>query len=210
MTISYPLSLPTASGIASVSLRAVNAVAISESPFTFKQQIVAHSGQRWEAEVTMPPMKRADAEQWISFLVSLRGVKGTFLLGDPSASSARGSASATPGSPLVNGSGQTGDSLTIDGCPTSATGYLKTGDYIQLGGGSSATIHKVLSDVNTNSLGQATIDIWPDVRNAPSDNAIVVVGDAKGLFRLSSNSTEWSIDQASIYGITFAALEAIV
>jgi hypothetical protein len=68
----------------------------------------------------------------------------------------------------------------------------------------------VLSDVNTNSLGQATIDIWPDVRNAPSDNAIVVVGDAKGLFRLSSNSTDWSIDQASIYGITFAALEAIV
>lgn len=210
MAISYPLTLPTASGIAQINLRAVNSVSISESPFTFKQQVISHTGQRWEAEVSMPPMQRADAEQWISFLVSLAGVKGTFLLGDPNASTPRGSASTTPGTPVVNGASQTGDSLTIDGCPTSATGYLKAGDYIQLGGGSSATLHKVLTDVDTNASGQATLDLWPYIRTAPSDDATVVVSNAKGLFRLASNQTDWSINNAAFYGITFPALEAIV
>lgn len=210
MTISYPLTLPTESGIATINLRAINAVAISESPFTFKQQVIEHSGQRWEAEVAMPPMLRADAEAWVTFLVSLRGVKGTFLLGDPLGATPRGSASITQGTPVVNGAAQTGDSLTIDGCPNSATGYLKAGDYIQLGGGSSATLHKVLSDVNTNASGQANLDLWPSIRTAPADNATVVVTDAKGLFRLASNQTNWSINEASIYGVNFAALEAIV
>lgn len=210
MAISYPLSLPTASGIARVNLRAVNAVSISESPFTFKQQVIAHTGQRWEAEISMPPMQRADAEQWISFLVSLNGVKGTFLLGDPNASTARGSASTTPGTPVVNGADQTGDSLTIDGCPASATGYLKAGDYIQLGGGSTATLHKVLTDVDTNGSGQATLDVWPYIRTAPADDATVVVSDAKGLFRLGSNQTDWAINEAAFYGVTFPAVEAIV
>lgn len=210
MAISYPLTLPTASGIAQINLRAVNSVSISESPFTFKQQVIEHTGQRWEAEVSMPPMQRADAEQWISFLVSLAGVKGTFLLGDPSASTPRGSASTTPGTPVVNGAGQTGASLTIDGCPTSATGYLKAGDYIQLGGGSSATLHKVLTDVNTDASGQASLDLWPYIRTAPADDATIIVSDAKGLFRLASNQTDWSINNASIYGVTFPAIEAIV
>lgn len=210
MAISYPLTLPTASGIAKINLRAVNSVSISESPFTFKQQVIAHTGQRWEAEISMPPMQRADAEQWISFLVSLNGVKGTFLLGDPNAATPRGSASTTPGTPVVNGASQTGDSLTIDGCPVSATGYLKAGDYIQLGGGSSATLHKVLTDVDTNDSGQATLDLWPYIRTAPDDDATLVVSNAKGLFRLASNQTDWSISNASIYGVTFPALEAIV
>jgi len=210
MAISYPLTLPTASGIAQINLRAVNSVSISESPFTFKQQVIEHTGQRWEAEVSMPPMQRADAEQWISFLVSLAGVKGTFLLGDPSASTPRGSASTTPGTPVVNGASQTGASLTIDGCPASATGYLKAGDYIQLGGGSSATLHKVLTDVNTDASGQASLDLWPYLRSAPADDATIIVSDAKGLFRLASNQTDWSINNASIYGVTFPAIEAIV
>jgi hypothetical protein len=210
MTISFPLTLPTATGISSITLRAINAVAISESPFTLKQQVVAHTGQRWEAEVTIPPIKREQAEVWVSFLVSLQGVRGTFLLGDPANATPRGSASSAPGTPLVNGASQTGDSLTIDGCPASATGYLKAGDYIQLGGGSTATLHKVLQDVNTNGSGQATIDLWPYIRNAPSDNSTVVVSNAVGVFRLGSNETNWTIRDAAIYGITFPAIEAIV
>lgn len=210
MAISYPLTFPTATGVARINLRAVNAVAISESPFTFKQQVVAHTGQRWEAEVSIPPIKRETAEVWVSFLVSLQGVKGTFLMGDPIAATPRGSASSAPGTPVVNGADQTGDSLTIDGCPASATGYLKAGDYIQLGGGSAATLHKVLQDVNTNGAGQATLDLWPYIRNAPADDATVIVSNAKGLFRLGSNQTDWTIGEAALYGITFPAIEAIV
>lgn len=209
MAISYPLAFPTNKGVASITLRGVNAVSISRSPFTFKEQVISHQGQRWEAEITLPAMKRDLAETWNSFLLSLEGQRGTFLMGDPNGATARGSASTTPGTPVVNGSGQTGSSLAVDGLPASATGYLKAGDYIQLGGGSSATLHKVLKDVSSNASGQASIDIWPGVRVAPSDGATVVVANAQGVFRLASNQSDWSINTNAFYGITFAAIESV-
>lgn len=209
MAESYPLALPTHTGIARVRLLARDVVGVSTSPFNFKQQVYRHQGQRWEADISLPPMQRADAEQWAAFLLRLRGTYGTFLLGDPLNATPRGSASATPGTPVVNGASQTGDELNIDGLPLSATGYLKAGDYIQLGSGDTASLHKVLEDVNSDGSGEATLNLWPKVRTAPSDNATVVVSGAKGVFRLSSNETSWDIDQASIYGITFGAVEAL-
>ena len=92
---------------ANITFRAVNTVGMSMSPFTY-QQVVAHAGQRWECDVTLPAMARADAEQWVAFLVSLRGQFGTFTLGDPVGASPRGSAGGTP---LVNGASQTGGTL---------------------------------------------------------------------------------------------------
>ena len=209
MAYSYPLTLPTVTGIRSINLRARNVVGISQSPFTLKQQVISHSGQQWEAEITLPPMTRAEGEEWVSFLVKLKGQQGTFLLGDPSGATPRGSAASTPGTPLVNGADQTGGSLTIDGAPANASGYLKAGDYIQLGTSSSATLHKVLNDVTTSGSGEANIDIYPSIRTAPADNAAVTVSSAKGIFRLASNETNWSINEVTHFGITFAAVEAI-
>lgn len=206
MTISYPLALPSHTGIRSIELRAINAVAYSRSPFTFQGQTFAYAGQMWQADITLPPMKRSDAEQWIAWLVSLRGQLGTFLLGDPLGCTARGAATGTP---LVNGSSQIGGSLVIDGAATSVTGWLKAGDYIQIGTGSSATLHKVLQDANSDGSGNVTLDIWPHIRTAPADNSTVTVSNTKGLFRLSSNEQSWSINEASIYGLTFGAMEAV-
>jgi hypothetical protein len=207
MAISYPLSLPVATkAIQSIEIRAVNAVAYSRSPFTFAGQAFAYSGQMWTADVTLKPMKRADAEQWVAWLISLRGQLGTFLLGDPNGATARGAATGTP---LVNGASQTGGSLVIDGAATSVTGWLKAGDYIQLGSNGSSRLHKVLADANSDGSGNVTVDIWPHIRTAPADNATVTVSSAKGLFRLSSNEQAWSVNEASIYGMTFAAMEAV-
>lgn len=206
MAISYPLSLPTHTGIAQIELRAINAVVQSRSPFSFASQVFAYSGQMWQADVTLPPMKRADAEQWIAWLVSLRGAYGSFLLGDPLGAVARGVATGTP---LVNGADQTGGSLIIEGASNSITGWLKAGDYIQLGTGTSARLHKVLADANSDDSGNVSLDIWPHIRIAPADNAAVTVSNAKGLFRLSSNEQAWSINEASIYGISFGAMEVV-
>lgn len=206
MTISYPLSLPTHTGIAAIALRAVNAVAYSRSPFTFAGQAFAYPGQMWQADVTLPPMKRADAEQWVAWLISLRGQLGTFLLGDPIGATARGTPTGTP---LVKGANQTGGTLEIDGATTSVTNWLRAGDYIQLGSGSTARLHKVLQNVNSDGSGNVSLDLWPHIRTAPADNATVTVSSAKGLFRLSNNEQEWSIDSASIYGVTFSAMEVV-
>lgn len=206
MAITYPLSLPTNKGLAKIRLTANNVVGVSQSPFTAKQQIYKYTGQFWEAEISLPPMKRADAEYWISFLLKLNGSYGTFLLGDPNGGTARGVATGTP---LVNGGSQSGNELVTDGWTNSTTGILKAGDYIQLGSGSSSQLYKVLDDVNSNGSGQATLTIWPDLRTSPADNAAITVSNAKGVFRLSSNAQAWDINEATFYGMTFAAREAL-
>lgn len=206
MAITYPLSLPTHTGIRSVELRAINAVAYSQSPFTFSGQSHAYSGQTWQADITLPPMKRDDAEQWIAWLISLRGQYGTFLLNDPSATTPRGSAGGTP---LVNGASQTGGTINLDGCTASQTGWLKAGDYIQLGSGSSSRLHKVLQDADSDASGEVSLEIWPHIRTSPVDNSAVTTSTAKGVFRLASNEQAWSVNEASIYGLTFGAFEAL-
>lgn len=206
MAISYPLSLPTAAGIRSIELRAINAVAYSRSPFTFAGQAFAYAGQMWQADVTLPPMLRADAEQWVAWLVSLRGQLGTFLLGDPAAATPRGVATGTP---LIKGASQTGGTILIDGATPSVTGWLKAGDYVQLGSSVTARLHKVLVDANSDASGNVTLELWPHVRTAPADNAAVTVSDAKGLFRLSSNEQAWSINEAAQYGVSFSAMEVV-
>ena len=206
MAIIYPLSLPTVAGIAEIRLRAVNQTSMTMSPFTYKQQIFNHTGQRWEAEASLTPMNYVEAEQWIAFLLALRGRSGTFLMGDPNRPTARGSVGGTP---AVNGVGQLGASLVIDGCTPNITGWIKAGDYFQLGSASTATLHKVLVDANTDALGGTELDFWPSIRSAPADDDLLATSNCVGRFRLNSGEQDWSISSATVYGITFAAVEAI-
>jgi hypothetical protein len=206
MAIVYPLSLPTASGIMRIKWIANDVVGVSSSPFTAAQQVYRYSGQFWEADITLPPMKRADMEYWISFLLKLNGPFGTFLLGDPNGGTPRGIATGTP---LVNGASQTGYELITDGWTVSQTGILKAGDYIQLGTGATSRLYKVLDDVNSDGSGNATLTLWPDLRSSPADNAAITVSNAKTTFRLASAQTSWDIDEATIYGLTFGARESL-
>ena len=208
MAISYPLTMPTHTGIRNVELRATNAVAYSRSPFTFSGQAHAYAGKAWQADITLPPMKRTNAEQWIAFLLSLKGQLGTFYLGDPRACTPLGSARDAD-TILVNGALSSGDTINIDSAPASRTDYLKAGDYMQIGTGTSRQLFKVLTDVDTNGSGQATVDVWPNVRTTIANNAAVTVQSAKGIFRLITNEQAFSINEASIYGITFGAIEAV-
>lgn len=206
MAVTYPLAIPTNKGLAKVRLTANNVVGVSQSPFTARQQVYKYTGQFWEADISLPPMKRADAEYWISFLLKLNGSYGTFLLGDPNGAIARGVATGTP---LVKGANQTGSDLITDGWTPNTTGILKAGDYIQLGTGSTSLLHKVLDDVNSDGSGNATLTLWPDLRSAPSDNAAIVVSAPKGVFRLTAGQQSWDINEATFYGITFGAREAL-
>ena len=206
MAITYPVAFPSAIGFANLNIRARTVVGMNSSPFTGQQQVYKHQGQWWEAEVSLPPMKRADAEQVVTFLLKMNGQYGTFLLGDKSATATRGVGTGTP---LVNGASQTGGDLITDGWTADTTGILKAGDWIQLGSASTTRLYKVLDDVDSDGSGNATISIFPDLRSSPDDDAAITVSNTQGLWRLASNETEYSIDQMSIYGVTFACVEAL-
>lgn len=206
MAISYPVTFPASIGVSSINIRAKTVVGVSSSPFTGQQQVYKHQGQWWEAEVSLPPMKRDEAEQVVAFLIKMNGQYGTFLMGDFLSTAPRGVGTGTP---LVNGASQTGDELVTDGWTVSTTGILKAGDWIQLGSASTATLHKVLDDVTSDGSGNATLNIFPNLRSSPGDNAVITINSPKGRWRLASNETDYAIDNASIYGMTFACIEAL-
>ena len=194
MAISYPLNTPTTIGFESIELRAVNATITSQSPFSYKQQVISHTGQRWEASVSIPSVLRDLAEPWAAFLTALKGQTGTFLLGDPLSATPRGTVSSCT---LTGTAGDESVAVTM-------TGSLLAGDYIQLGSGTTARLHKVLVD----QTGSGTLEIWPALRSTYS-GATVTTTDAKGVFRFNQNMSSWQISNANSYGIAFEAVEAI-
>lgn len=194
MAISYPLALPTITGVQGLELRASNAVAVSRSPFTFASQVHAYSGQMWSAELTLPPMKLTAARQWTSWLTSLRGQFGYFMLGDTSC----GQISGTATSATVTG--VAGDNTL----GVVMTGTILAGDMIQIGVSSDATLHKVLADQD----GAGDLEIWPAIRQDRSAEPLTLT-NAQGVFRLASNDASWSVNEANIYGISFSAIEKI-
>ena len=206
MAISYPLSLPNTTSYASARMTARSVVGVTKSPFTGAQQVQKHQGQHWEWEAHLVPMTRASAEEWIAFMLSLNGMQGTFLLGDPLGATALGVASGTP---LVKGASQTGSSLITDGWTATQTGILKSGDYFQLGTGSSSKLYKVLADANSDGSGDATFDIFPAINTAVANDATITVASPKGLFRLASNEMGFDLKQAQRYGIAFSAIGVI-
>ena len=195
MAITYPLNTPTSIGIESIEIRAVNSVAISQSPYSYKQQVVSHGGHKWEASVTIPSVRKDKAAQWKSMLVALKGQTGTFLLGDPDYATPQGTVSSCT---LTGTAGD--ETVTVV-----MTGSLLAGDYIQLGTGSSSKLHQVLQDQS----GDGTLEIWPPLRSTYSAKT-VTFNSPKGLFRLANNVTSWSINNASSYGISFEAVEVII
>lgn len=207
MAITYPLVLPSVGLFIRFSLNAESIAGESTSPFTFEQQIQVHQGMRWTSRVSIAPLKRINAVQWITFLRKLNGLQGTFLMGDLGAKLPQGIATGTP---QVNGASQIGQTLLTKGWTTGVTGILLAGDYIQIGTGATSRLYQNLNDVNSDGGGLATLDIWPQIRSpSPADSAVIIVNNPVGLFRLSENITNTEIDSIGFYGLGFNAVEVV-
>jgi hypothetical protein len=194
--------LPTSPGIRAVTLTQNSTVGLSESPFSGVAQTQEWSRQFWQAQCTLPPMTRAQAANWIATLVSLRGMAGTFMLGDPSGKVPRGVAL---GAPLVSGNNNGGNSILTKGWTPNTPNVLLRADWMQIDN----HLYMVLSDENSDAAGAASFDIWPDLQTAPQDGAPIIVQSAQGIFRLASNQQAWDIDEARTVGLQFNAVSVI-
>lgn len=210
MSISYPLTPPTARVASSVKMKIKTMVGSTVSPFTLGQQTYAWPNERWEADFTLPPMKRAIAEQWVGgFLVALNGMEGSFLMGQPGYTTPQGTWSGQ--SPQVNnevGSPtlvQTGKTLYIKNLTASSTG--KAGDLFQLGSGSTSRLYKLTKDFTADGSGLAQLDFSPRLRASPAHGAAITLASPKGLFMLAGNDDGWDIGEAMVYGLSFSAIE---
>jgi hypothetical protein len=151
-------------------------------------------------------MKRKDAEEVAAFLLKLNGRFGTFLMGDPVNTQPRGVGS---GVPVVDGAGQTGNQLNTKGWTPSITGILRAGDWVQLGSGSATRLYKVLDDVDSDASGEATLTLFPDLRQISNNEDALFLTAPKGQWRLSANDIDYTIQTGQFYGITLACMEAL-
>lgn len=199
MTISYPLTPP--SGFKSWGFGYEVSTRKTISPLTFQQKIYKHTGDRLLVNFTYPPNVRETAASVQAFLMSLDGENGTFLFGDPSVSGPLGAASGTP---LVKGADQEGTSLIVDGLSHSVTNIFKAGDQFQIGN----HLYFVMQDVNSNSSGEATLEVRPRLRQ-PSDNDPLTLSYPKGIFRLDGGQVFWTSSVETFYDFTINAIEAL-
>jgi len=198
MSITFPLTFPSHTGLAGFSIRGHQVSGATTSPFSGVQQVQEHQGAWWEASFELPAMNRANAMIWQAWLRSLRGRVGTFVMPVARQGTPRGSAGVTPGTPQVDGGSQTGLTLAIKTGLGTVSGYLLAGDWFSLGTGSSRRLHQVVSDVNL-AAGKATMEIWPRLRSSPANNDTVYVANASGLFRLVDPASEISIERYENY-----------
>ena len=191
MAISYPLTPPAALEASSLSITGISATSRNVSQFTLQTQQYNWPGQGWLGSVECPPMQRAEAEQVLSFLLSAQ--RGTFYFGDYANPTARGNVTGTL---TVSSATTNTTTLGISG----ATGSFAVGDWLQI----STSLYKVVQ-VNSSS----SVDLFPVLRASYAGGTAITYSSARGVFRLAESSTQWSIDVAKFYSISFSVVEDV-
>jgi len=201
----FPLNFPDVS-VSNSSFRLISSSVSTMSPFSGARKAYDYMGQWWEGEVTFIPTRREDAALIQAFITKLRGVYGSFLYADPDAL-ALGHQGAG-GTILVNGAGQTGNTLIVDNM-TNSTTVAKAGDYFQLGTGASSRLYMFTENLVSNGSGQGTATFEPSLRTSPADNTQLDITSPMGVFALTSSDVGWSSNQSSIYEITLSFREVL-
>lgn len=201
------VELPESACANGVIMTMTNAVGSNASPFTYEEQTFKWPGQIWSIDFTLPDLvSQRTASEWVAFGLKLEGSWGRFLMGDPARKQPMGVATGTP---LVMGAGQEGGTLLVDGFTPDTPNILMKGDYIQLGSGLSARLHCMVEDANSDAMGRAVLQFQPEMRYSPADNLPVIVRNAKGVFKMQSNSFSWRVRPRKIYNMNFKAVEVV-
>ncbi len=169
------------------------------SPFTGGQQVQDWGGSWWEFRIDIESAEAAKGRVLSAFLAKLRGPVNPFLFSDPILRQTE-----NYGTPLVNGAGQTGNTLITDGW--SAIG-LQTGDFFSLGTDLDTQLYQLTADV-TPSGGGATLEFVPALRSSPADNEPLEVNSPMVLLRATS-PVPARIPSTDNYSFSISAREAI-
>jgi len=177
-----------------VSFQLESHTMVHESPLNRVRDELELDGARWIGRWLLEILTPAEAARWKAFLASLRGRARRFEGYDNINRSPRGVFNVGLDFPLVNGIGQVGHSLIIDGLRNSIANIFLIGDYFQLvvGGTTTKRLHMITeADISSDGGGNATLKIEPALRGIPADDAALVFIDPVCEMTLSGD------DQAS-------------
>lgn len=192
--------LPSLPGPATLEWQPVDFGSVQKGALGGAAQRVNRLGNRWSVTVAMPVMTPAQARSWSAALVKgLRtGVRWQIRQ--------VGSATGAPGSVLVNGASQAGNSLVCDGANA---GYVaRPGMFFSLLVGGDRYCHQVSALATADASGNLTLPIEPALRVEPADNDTVELG-APQIEGLLSEVPSWLLDTDRLArGFTFTIEES--
>jgi hypothetical protein len=213
--MSYPtfngwtiINPPATPGFKSIVLTMSDAVAEVTSPFSAQSQVQQWPGaDRWGAQVEMPPLQDGSIPAWHAWLASLQGKANAFQLGDPTRTAPL--VTTVGSTPVCNTSSPStmnlpaSSSLVTRGWQVSVP-VVAPGQYLQVG----YRLYMALQAASSDSSGNATINIWPSIREQPADATSIVLNACTGLFRLATNLRQLSIDVTQLAAVSFKCEEA--
>ncbi len=190
------IATPSSPAFREIDWTAIDTVAVATAPFTQQQK-----AQNWQASlltgtVTLPPMKRRDANAWIAFMLECQGQSACFFIGDSAGGVPLGTAE---GSPMTSGSVQQGYSLATTGWTPNQPSLLEVGDYVQAG----LRLFRCLTAASSDGNGNSTFTIWPQVREPMPNGTPLIITNPVGLFRLATNQRSSSESYLTTYGLSF-------
>lgn len=124
-------------------------------------------GSRYALTFTMPPMPYIDSMAWDDLMAE--GATVLMKVHQP------GFDVGTPGAPRVNGAGQGGIFLIVDGL---TPGYVvRKGQFLNVVSAGQHFLYRSAADATANGSGQATLTLRTMLRYPPSDNDIVKLAE---------------------------------
>lgn len=163
------------------------------SPLNGIVQTKEMPGARWRATVNFVNLSTDKAAKLRSFLAQMRGQSGRCWL-SPSAERL----SSGVGDPRVNGGGQTGNAINVDGFELN-TLVVAEGDYVEIDGELKIATADTLSSV----LGEGVVSFEPPLVRAPTDNNSIRVISPRCRMRLMNDSqASFQLSLPQIHNVT--------
>lgn len=193
-TISFPSS-PKPNGMA---WRLVMPSQTNVSEWTGRRQTIASGRGWWECQLSLPPIVGTlNVNAWRSFIAKSRGKANDFQVPvDPTAQS------ASTATPLVNGAGQTGRTLSTDGWPLSTT-VLVAGQFVTINN----QLLQLTENVTSNGSGVATLTFEPPIRTSPADNTAIEYKNPYCLMYMVEEPT-LSVENGYVYSLSLNLRES--
>lgn len=164
-----------------------------QSPLINSAQVIDRAGMKWGMSLLYRNLSNDKRAELMALLAQLRGSANQLrvpVYDNP----ARG---AYGGTPLVDGGGQTGNTLNIDGCTPSVAQWIRRGDYFSIEVNGEHELKMATADAASNGAGEVVLTFEPRLRASPLFASPIYVQDGVlprpfGVFRLAGQTNGWS------------------
>ena len=163
-------------------------------------QRVDRLGNRFKLSVTMPPMDGSEGRIWLAKLIKGKseGVRMEYPLLDFNP--------GLPGTPLVNGSGQTGKTLLLKSCQPNYV--YREGQFISVKTGGRHHLLMVDTQAIVSTGGTVSLTVSPMLRVPHLDNDEVYVSKPMIEGWVLGNEQRWRLQLGNFINLSFEIEEA--